>query len=89
MGLVCWRTVAIERPSSHAIPLVIGAMCLMAVGGLRLHLGSSQSERYPTRELSGVLTALKSGVKFLTKSKAKRVFCHTSVCFYYFFDKSL
>ncbi|MDV2449618.1 hypothetical protein [Xanthomonas hortorum] len=36
-----------------------------------------------------MLTALKSGVKFLTKSEVKCVFHHTSVCFYYFFDKSL
>ncbi|UXM99741.1 hypothetical protein N8D55_19050 [Xanthomonas hortorum pv. pelargonii] len=36
-----------------------------------------------------MLTALKSGVKFLTKSEVKCVFHHASVCFYYFFDKSL
>ncbi|WP_146095071.1 MULTISPECIES: hypothetical protein [Xanthomonas] len=36
-----------------------------------------------------MLTAVKSGVKFLTESEAERAFHHTSACFYSFFDNSL
>ncbi|MDM7553738.1 hypothetical protein [Xanthomonas fragariae] len=51
--------------------------------------GQSKNERYPTRELSEVLTAVKSGVKFLTEGESMRDFRYSSACFYYFFDNYL